>query len=63
MMATPAKAQPSASSRTLGARERAARFCQRFGLRVPILQAPNITFVPTASGFLYLAVVLEARRP
>jgi len=39
-MATPAEAQPSASPPSLGARERAARFCRRFGLRVPILQAP-----------------------
>lgn len=27
------------------------------------LWVADITFVPTASGFLYLAVVLEARRP
>src|SRR5438874_2878796 len=39
-MAEPAEAQPSASSPSLVARERAARFCRRFGLRVPILQAP-----------------------
>src|SRR5260370_13866289 len=39
-MATPAEAQPSASPPSLGARERAARFCRRFGLRAPILQAP-----------------------
>src|SRR5437764_12149288 len=39
-MATPTEAQPSPTSQSLGARERAARFCRRFGLRVPILQAP-----------------------
>src|SRR5436190_11399650 len=39
-MAAPAEAQPSASSPSLVARERATRFCRRFGLRVPILQAP-----------------------
>src|SRR5436305_5580113 len=33
-MATPAEAQPSVSSPSPGARERAARFCRRFGLRV-----------------------------
>jgi nitronate monooxygenase len=38
-MATPAEAQPSASPPSR-ARARAARFCGRFGLRVPILQAP-----------------------
>jgi hypothetical protein len=38
-MVTPAEAQPSASPPSLGARERAARFCRRFGLRVPMLQA------------------------
>ena len=40
MMATPAEAQSSSGSSSLGARERATRFCRRFGLRVPILQAP-----------------------
>src|SRR5437762_11251554 len=39
-MTTPAEAQASANSPSLVARERAARFCRRFGLRVPILQAP-----------------------
>jgi nitronate monooxygenase len=39
-MATPTAAQSAASSPSLGARDRAARFCRRFGLRVPILQAP-----------------------
>ena len=39
-MATPAEAQPSASSPSRVARERGARFCRRFGLQVPILQAP-----------------------
>jgi len=37
-MATPAEAQSGSTSP--GSRERAARFCRRFGLRVPILQAP-----------------------
>jgi len=48
MMATPAKAQPSASSRTLGARERADRFCSSFGLRVPIVQAPMAGACPAS---------------
>jgi nitronate monooxygenase len=39
-MATPAQGKSSAGSPSLGARERATRFCRRFGLRVPILQAP-----------------------
>jgi len=39
-MATPAAAQSGSNSPSLGARARAARFCRRFGLRVPILQAP-----------------------
>jgi len=39
-MATPAEAQPSTSSPSRVARERGARFCRRFGLQVPILQAP-----------------------
>jgi nitronate monooxygenase len=39
-MATSAEAQSSFSSPGLAARERARRFCRRFGLRVPILQAP-----------------------
>jgi nitronate monooxygenase len=39
-MATSAEAQSSSSSASLAARERAARFCRRFGLQVPILQAP-----------------------
>src|SRR5215469_14087625 len=39
-MATPAEALSGSSPSGLGARERAARFCWRFGLRVPILQAP-----------------------
>jgi nitronate monooxygenase len=39
-MATSAEAQSSSSSAGLTARERATRFCRRFGLRVPILQAP-----------------------
>ena len=39
-MATAAEAQSSSSPPSPGARERAVRFCQRFGLRVPILQAP-----------------------
>jgi NAD(P)H-dependent flavin oxidoreductase YrpB (nitropropane dioxygenase family) len=39
-MATPDAAPPAVSSPNSSARERAAGFCQRFGLRVPILQAP-----------------------
>jgi len=39
-MATPAEAQAALSSPSLGTRERAVRFCRRFGLRVPIMQAP-----------------------
>ena len=38
-MATPPETHPSASPPSLRARERAARFCRRFGLRVPMLQA------------------------
>jgi nitronate monooxygenase len=49
-MATLAEAQPRASSQTLVARERAARFCRRFGLRVPILQAPMAGACPTSLG-------------
>jgi hypothetical protein len=47
-MATPAEAQLSSSSPSLGARERAARFCRRFGLRVPILQAPMAGACPAS---------------
>src|SRR5947207_11560918 len=47
-MAEPAKAQPSASSPTPVARERAARFCRRFGLRVPILPAPMAGACPAS---------------
>jgi nitronate monooxygenase len=47
-MATLAEAQPMASSQSLVARERAARFCRRFGLRVPILQAPMAGACPTS---------------
>src|SRR4051812_36529941 len=47
-MATPAEAQPSVSSPSPGARERAARFCRRFGLRVPILQAPMAGACPAS---------------
>jgi nitronate monooxygenase len=47
-MATPAEAQPSSSSLSLGAGERAARFCRRFGLQVPILQAPMAGACPTS---------------
>jgi hypothetical protein len=39
-MATPAQAQSGSSSPSLGARERSTGFCRRYGLRVPILQAP-----------------------
>src|SRR5271167_4246475 len=48
-MATPAEAQFSARSPTLGARERVARFCRRFGLQVPILlQAPMAGACPAS---------------
>jgi nitronate monooxygenase len=32
----------------IGARERAARFCRRFGLRIPILQAPMAGACPAS---------------
>ena len=47
-MATPAEAQPSSDSSSLLARERASRFCRRFGLRVPILQAPMAGACPAS---------------
>ena len=47
-MATPADAPPAGSSPDRGARERADRFCQRFGLRVPILQAPMAGACPAS---------------
>jgi nitronate monooxygenase len=47
-MATPAEAPPAVSSPNAGARERAARFCQVFGLRVPILQAPMAGACPAS---------------
>ena len=47
-MATPADAPPAGNSSDRGARERADRFCQRFGLRVPILQAPMAGACPTS---------------
>src|SRR5262252_7565181 len=47
-MATPAEASPAVSSPNPGARERADRFCQRFGLRVPILQAPMAGACPVS---------------
>jgi nitronate monooxygenase len=40
--------QPGSTSPNVGARERAARFCRRFGLRVPILQAPMAGACPTS---------------
>jgi nitronate monooxygenase len=39
-MSISADAPPSVNPPNLSAQERAARFCQHFGLRVPILQAP-----------------------
>jgi nitronate monooxygenase len=36
------------TSPNIGARERAAQFCRRFGLRVPILQAPMAGACPTS---------------
>ena len=47
-MATPPEASPAVSSPSRGARERADRFCQRFGLRVPILQAPMAGACPAS---------------
>jgi nitronate monooxygenase len=47
-MATPAEAQSGDSSPSLGARERATRFCGHFGLRVPILQAPMAGACPAS---------------
>jgi nitronate monooxygenase len=47
-MATSAEAQPALSSPSLSARERTARFCRRFGLRVPILQAPMAGACPAS---------------
>jgi nitronate monooxygenase len=47
-MAIPAEAAPAVRSPNPGARERAARFCQRFGLRVPILQAPMAGACPAS---------------
>jgi nitronate monooxygenase len=47
-MATSAEATPAVSSPRLGARERADRFCQRFGLQVPILQAPMAGACPAS---------------
>ena len=47
-MATPADAPPAGNSSDRGARERADRFCQRFGLRVPILQAPMAGACPAS---------------
>lgn len=49
-MATSAEAPPAVSSPRLGARERADRFCQRFGLQVPILQAPMAGACPGSSS-------------
>ena len=47
-MVTPAEAPPAVTSRDPGARKRADRFCQRFGLRVPILQAPMAGACPAS---------------
>jgi nitronate monooxygenase len=47
-MATPAEAPPAVTSPDPGARKRADRFCQRFGLRVPILQAPMAGACPAS---------------
>src|SRR5580704_4617650 len=40
--------KPGSTLPIVGARERAARFCRRFGLRVPILQAPMAGAFPTS---------------
>jgi nitronate monooxygenase len=47
-MATLVEAQSGSSSPQPGARERAQRFCRRFGLRVPILQAPMAGACPAS---------------
>ena len=47
-MATRGEAPPDVRSPSLSARERAIWFCQRFGLRVPILQAPMAGACPTS---------------
>ena len=47
-MATSAEAPPAVSAPRLGARERADRFCQRFGLQVPILQPPMAGACPAS---------------
>ena len=50
-MATPAEPQSSSGSSSLGARERATRFCRRFGLRIPIVS--SIAIDPTSSAHIY----------
>src|SRR5215472_13318114 len=47
-MATSAEAQSNSSAPSLAARDRATRFCQRFGLRAPILQAPMAGACPAS---------------
>src|SRR5215467_4003462 len=47
-MATPADAHSGVGSPNRGARERAQRFCRRFGLRVPMLQAPMAGACPAS---------------
>jgi nitronate monooxygenase len=47
-MVTSAEAQSSFSSPSLSTRERAIQFCRRFGLRVPILQAPMAGACPAS---------------
>jgi nitronate monooxygenase len=47
-MATPVEAQSGSSPSSVGARERAERFCRRFGLRIPILQAPMAGACPAS---------------
>ena len=47
-MGTPAEVQPNTGSPSLVARERAAQFCRRFGLRLPILQAPMAGACPAS---------------
>src|ERR1700747_3682010 len=47
-MAPLVEAQSGSSSPPPGARERAQRFCRRFGLRVPILQAPMAGACPAS---------------
>ena len=48
MMALSTQGQTGLGSASLGPRARAAQFCERFGLRVPILQAPMAGACPVS---------------